>query len=549
MKYVDEYRDAEAARGLARAIAAIATRPWRIMEVCGGQTHAIARFGLEELLPPGIDAPARARLPGVRHARGDARPRGRARAAARGGALLLRRHAARARLDDRSAHREGRGGGRARGVLGARRARARADAARARRSCSSRSASRRRRRVTRSRCTRPGARGCATSRCWSRTCSCRPRSRRSSPTPDRRVDGFLAAGHVCTIMGDRRVRAGRAPPPRADRGDRLRAGRHPAGRCTCACASSRRGAPRSRTRTRARCATAATMPRSAMIREVFVVRDRRWRGIGDIAGERPRARARRTPSSTPSGPLRARRTSAGAAGADADRECRSGLVLRRQAQAAGVPGVRHAVHAGAPARRDDGVVRGRVRRVLPVPEDRRDVRSELSGAARGRGDPARARRRRARDVAPAPRARAARRSARRTGRRRTTRPSSRCPRGARLAFTTDASVVRPLFFPGGDIGRLAVFGAVNDLAAAGARPLALSLSLDPRGGAAARDAAPRARVDRRGVADRGGARGDGRHEGRRSRQGRRDLRVGRGDRRDRAGGRGRPAADPGRATP
>jgi hydrogenase expression/formation protein HypE len=51
------------------------------------------------------------------------------------------------------------------------------------------------------------------------------------------------------------------------------------------------------------------------------------------------------------------------------------------------------------------------------------------------------------------------------------------PSGARLAFTTDASVVRPAFFPGGDIGRLAVFGAVNDLAAAGARPIALSLSL------------------------------------------------------------------------
>lgn len=49
--------------------------------------------------------------------------------------------------------------------------------------------------------------------------------------------------------------------------------------------------------------------------------------------------------------------------------------------------------------------------------------------------------------------------------------------GGRLAFTTDASVVRPLFFPGGDIGTLAVFGSVNDLAAVGARPLALSLSL------------------------------------------------------------------------
>lgn len=49
--------------------------------------------------------------------------------------------------------------------------------------------------------------------------------------------------------------------------------------------------------------------------------------------------------------------------------------------------------------------------------------------------------------------------------------------GGRLAFTTDASVVRPLFFPGGDIGTLAVYGSVNDLAAVGARPLALSLSL------------------------------------------------------------------------
>ena len=44
----------------------------------------------------------------------------------------------------------------------------------------------------------------------------------------------------------------------------------------------------------------------------------------------------------------------------------------------------------------------------------------------------------------------------------------------RLAFTTDSYVVRPLFFPGGDIGRLAVNGTVNDLAMAGATPLALS---------------------------------------------------------------------------
>lgn len=46
--------------------------------------------------------------------------------------------------------------------------------------------------------------------------------------------------------------------------------------------------------------------------------------------------------------------------------------------------------------------------------------------------------------------------------------------GARLAFTTDSYVVRPLFFPGGDIGKLAIYGTVNDLAMCGARPLFLS---------------------------------------------------------------------------
>ena len=54
MKHVDEFHDPERAHALARAIARATTRPWRIMEVCGGQTHAIARFGIEELLPPEI---------------------------------------------------------------------------------------------------------------------------------------------------------------------------------------------------------------------------------------------------------------------------------------------------------------------------------------------------------------------------------------------------------------------------------------------------------------------------------------------------------------
>jgi hydrogenase expression/formation protein HypD len=51
VKYLDEYRDGEAARRYAAALQEIVTRPWNIMEVCGGQTHAIVRFGLDELLP------------------------------------------------------------------------------------------------------------------------------------------------------------------------------------------------------------------------------------------------------------------------------------------------------------------------------------------------------------------------------------------------------------------------------------------------------------------------------------------------------------------
>jgi hydrogenase expression/formation protein HypD len=54
MKYLDEYRNGHAAQSLAKAIANITTRPWTIMEVCGGQTHAIVRFGIDQLLPPRI---------------------------------------------------------------------------------------------------------------------------------------------------------------------------------------------------------------------------------------------------------------------------------------------------------------------------------------------------------------------------------------------------------------------------------------------------------------------------------------------------------------
>ena len=54
MKFLDEYRDGELAQQLAREIHRVTTRPWTIMEVCGGQTHAIVKFGIDELLPKQI---------------------------------------------------------------------------------------------------------------------------------------------------------------------------------------------------------------------------------------------------------------------------------------------------------------------------------------------------------------------------------------------------------------------------------------------------------------------------------------------------------------
>ena len=69
--------------------------------------------------------------------------------------------------------------------------------------------------------------------------------------------------------------------------------------------------------------------------------------------------------------------------------------------------------------------------------------------------------------------------------------------GLGLAMTTDSFVVKPIRFPGGSIGELAVNGTVNDLAVSGARPLALTLSLVLEEGLAGRRAARRGRGDRR----------------------------------------------------
>ncbi len=55
MKYIAEYRDARRVRGILNEVRRITTRPWVLMEICGGQTHAIVRHGIDELLPKEIE--------------------------------------------------------------------------------------------------------------------------------------------------------------------------------------------------------------------------------------------------------------------------------------------------------------------------------------------------------------------------------------------------------------------------------------------------------------------------------------------------------------
>src|SRR3982074_3436618 len=55
MKYLDEYRDGRVARKLVDEIRRVQTKPWGIMEVCGGQTHSIVKHGIDYLLPASIE--------------------------------------------------------------------------------------------------------------------------------------------------------------------------------------------------------------------------------------------------------------------------------------------------------------------------------------------------------------------------------------------------------------------------------------------------------------------------------------------------------------
>src|SRR6516165_1052332 len=55
MKYIDEYRNRALVLRLANELDHIVTRPWMLMEVCGGQTHTIVKYGIDHLLPPRVE--------------------------------------------------------------------------------------------------------------------------------------------------------------------------------------------------------------------------------------------------------------------------------------------------------------------------------------------------------------------------------------------------------------------------------------------------------------------------------------------------------------
>ena len=73
MKYLDEYRNEALAQKLVSEIRHVVTRPWVLMEVCGGQTHTIVKYGIDHLLPDESRTRAWPGMPGLRHFAGDDR--------------------------------------------------------------------------------------------------------------------------------------------------------------------------------------------------------------------------------------------------------------------------------------------------------------------------------------------------------------------------------------------------------------------------------------------------------------------------------------------
>ena len=292
-----------------------------------------------------------------------------------------------------------------------------------------------------------------------------------------RIQGFLAAGHVCTVMGTDEYQ----PLAERYRVPIVVTGFEPLDilegvyLCVSQLEEGRAEVENQYSRAVRR---EGNRPAQRVMAEVFKVMSRRWRGIGDIA-ESGLGLADAYAELDAE-----RRFGAVATEEKHESECISGLVLRGEQKPPRMPGLRHALHARASARRHHGVVGRGLRRLLPL--SRRARRGGGTAMSEPRGFAL---------ACPAPAANDELVQLAQGGGGRAMaqflddiiRPALGDPEldrqhdGAVLAlegpvaFTTDCYVVRPLVFPGGDIGTLAINGTVNDLAMCGARPLYLSV--------------------------------------------------------------------------
>ena len=355
-----------AARRFARAPrAAITTRPWTLMEVCGGQTHAIVRFGLDELLPPEVDARPRAGLPGLRDAARADRQGDRDRRAARASSSAPSATccACRAATGDLLAVKAE--GGDVRIVYSPLDALAvaRANPGRAR-SSSSPSASRPRRRPTPWPSTRPSARGIAE---LLAARLARPGAagdaRPSSRSPEQPRAGLPRRRPRLHRHGLRGVRA---RSPREYRVPIVVTGFEPLdilqGVYLCV-----RQLEEGRAEVENQYARAVRREGNLPAQQLHARGvPASCRGAGAASARSPRA-ASGSPTAYASFDAEPR---FGVVGAVAGRE--SGGVHQRpgparREEAARVPRLRHALHARASARRADGLVGRRLRRLLPLP--------------------------------------------------------------------------------------------------------------------------------------------------------------------------------------
>jgi hypothetical protein len=273
------------------------------------------------------------------------------------------------------------------------------------------------------------------------------------------------------------VRAARREVPRADRRHRLRAARPAAGHHHGGPALEA-GRSESRTSTRAPCSARATRRRSRHCRRVFEVCDRKWRGIGDDSRQRAPACARPSAAYDAERFRRRRRLARGVTRSASPARCCRGLRKPHRACPAfgkqpARPSVRWARRWSpprAPARPTTATEAGVSARNPPEcsarspsglpgadPEYHDTVQLAHGGGGRLTQQLIEAL------LLPASRHPRAAASARRGGARRPHRGGWRSP--------PIPSSCSPLFFPGGDIGSLAVHGTVNDLAMCGATPL------------------------------------------------------------------------------